>query len=111
MPRPIPQNWKDTWTVGIAADWQCTDSCIVRAGYKFMESPIPDETHAPTLPDADRHLLTVGAGYKNDSHSLDIAYALSLFGDRDVSTSSNPVFNGEYDLTSHLLGLSYGYTF
>lgn len=104
----IPQDWNDIWTYGVSGEYRLSDSWVVRGGYKFMESPIPDETLAPTLPDADRHLLTAGLGYKHGNHSLDIAYAYSIFDDRTVSGNPDPALNGSYDISSHLFAITYG---
>ncbi len=112
LPAPvIAQEWKDVWTYGIGADWQFAEAMTLRAGYMYIESPIPDETLSPTLPDANRNVFSVGLGYKAGGHSLDVAYAYSLFDDRDINNNRNPAYNGDYDLTSHLLGVSYGYKF
>jgi len=112
LPAPaIPQDWDDTWTYGAGATWRATDECSLYASYKYMESPIPDETLAPTLPDADRHIVSIGGGYHSGAHRLDLAYAYSIFDDRDVSSNINPAYNGSYDLSSHLIAVSYGYSF
>jgi len=104
----IPQNWDDTWTYGVSAAYTLNESWVARAGYKFMESPIPDSTLAPTLPDADRHLLSAGLGYQSGRHHLDLAYAYSIFDDRTVSSNLDPALNGTYELASHLFVITYG---
>ena len=109
LPSPsIPQNWKDTWTFGASAEYRLDDAWSVRGGYKFMESPIPSSTLAPTLPDADRHLLTAGIGYRSGAHRVDAAYAYSIFDDRTASGSPDPTLNGSYELSSHLFVITYG---
>jgi long-chain fatty acid transport protein len=109
LPIPaVPQQWEDTWTYGVSAEYRLNESWVVRGGYKFMETPIPDETLAPTLPDADRHLLTAGIGYASGAHRIDLAYAYSIFDDRSVSGSPDPAFNASYDLSSHLIAITYG---
>ncbi len=104
----IPQNWDDTWTYGASASYKLSDAWVARAGYKFMESPIPSSTLAPTLPDADRHLLSAGLGYQSGRHSVDMAYAYSIFDDRAASGNPDPALNGTYDLSSHLVVITYG---
>jgi len=107
----IPQDWDDIWTAGFGAQWKQSDSLVFRGGYKYMESPIPDSTHSPTLPDGDRHLLSVGSGYVRDSHRFDLAYAYNIIEDRDIRSSPVPPFNGDYEIHSHIFTLTYGYTF
>ncbi|MBP7830155.1 MAG: TonB-dependent receptor [Kiritimatiellae bacterium] len=107
----IPQQWEDSWTLGVGADWRVTENWVLRGGYLFIESPIPSPTLAPTLPDADRHVVSLGTGYTWNHHRFDVAYAYSFFEDRNVTSSPQPLFNGSYELCSQLLGFSYGYTF
>lgn len=110
-PAVIPQNWKDTWTFGLGADWKATQDLTLRAGYIYLQSPVPEETLAPTLPDASRHVFTVGAGLHRGANRIDIAYGYSLIGDRDVNKDQNPAYNGTYETTSHLMSVSYGRSF
>lgn len=101
----IPQNWDDTFTVNIGCDWQLDENWVVRAGYAFIESPIPDSTITPLLPDADRHALSLGFGYSTGGHTIDMAYTFSIYEDRGMTAS------GTYDIDSDLLGLTYSYSF
>ncbi len=109
--RTIPQDWKDVWTGGLDVDWKCSEALTLRAGYIFIQSPVPDDTLSPTLPDADRHVVSVGLGLKKSGHSLDLAYAYSFFEDRDIENNVNPDYNGTYELNSQLMGVTYGYQF
>ena len=110
-PAEIRQNWKDTWTFGLGADWKATQDLTLRAGYIYLQSPVPEETLAPTLPDASRHVFTVGAGLHRGPHRIDLAYGYSLIGDREVTQNQNPAYNGTYETTSHLMSVSYGRDF
>lgn len=110
-PLVVRQNWKDTWTFGLGADWKVAEEVTLRAGYIFLQSPVPEETLAPTLPDADRHVATVGAGWHRGPNRLDLAYGYSFIGDRDVSKDQNPAYNGTYETSSHLMSVSYARAF
>lgn len=109
--QPIPQNWDDTFTFGIGGDWQLDENWVARVGYAFIQSPIPDQTMAPILPDADRHALSLGFGYTTGSHTFDASYTYSIYGSRNVSPAENQLFPGSYDIDSDLLGLTYSYSF
>lgn len=110
-PAVIRQNWKDIWTFGLGADWKVSEMLTLRAGYMYLQSPIPEETVAPTLPDADRHVFTLGTGIRRGLNRLDVAYGYSLIPDRDVEQNQNPAYNGTYETTSHLMSVSYGRSF
>jgi len=111
FPPAIPQDWEDTWNVGVGAEWDFLPMWALRAGWIFTESPIPEETFSPTIPDADRHIFSVGLGFESAHHVLDVSYAFNLFDDLDVSGNIVPAFDGDYDIDSHLLALSYAYQF
>ncbi len=101
----IVNNWDDTFTFGLGGSWAATDSLVVRAGYAFIPSPIPDETVTPLLADEDRHALSLGVGYAFGSHLVDLAYTFSIYDDRD----STPL--GAYEVDSNLVGLTYSLSF
>jgi long-chain fatty acid transport protein len=109
----VPQDWKDTFTAGIAGDYQISDQWSVRGGYQFYESPVPDSTFSPIIPDSNQHVITIGVGYRNGHHSVEAAYGLDLYEERDIQTGNPPLsnFDGTYDWTVHLFSLSYRYSF
>ncbi|MDZ8118049.1 OmpP1/FadL family transporter [Pontiella agarivorans] len=106
----LENNWDDTFTFGIGGSWQALDSLVVRAGYAFIPSPIPDETITPLLPDADRHAVSFGLGYTRGAHTIDLAYTVSIYEDRSAPVS-NLSGAGIYDIDSNLIGLTYSIAF
>jgi long-chain fatty acid transport protein len=109
--RNFPQRWKDTFTAGIGGDWKFAEDFVLRASYQFYESPVPDETFSPTIPDANQHVLTVGLGYHHRHHSLELAYGLDLYDERTIANGPAYLFNGTYELSVHLFSFSYRYVF
>ncbi|MBN2163531.1 MAG: outer membrane protein transport protein [Pontiellaceae bacterium] len=105
VPNPQSNNWEDTFTFGVGADLQVDEHWVIRGGYAFIESPIPDSTLNYLLPDADRHAVSFGAGYSTGGHSIDLAYTMSLYADR------NNTATGSYDIDSDLLGMTYSFSF
>lgn len=100
----IPQNWNDTFTFGISGDWQFAENWTLYSGWAYIETPIPDESLAPILPDTDRHALSLGLGYQLGGHGIDLSYTLSLYEERTTTS-------GTYDIDSDLIGLTYSYSF
>jgi len=107
----FPQKWKDTFTAGIGGDWRFAPNWILRAGYQFYQSPVPDSTFSPTIPDADQNVLTAGLAYKHNHHSLEGAYGADFYGTRNIRNDQNPAFNGRYEITVHLFSFAYRYSF
>ena len=57
-------------------------------------------------PDADQGVLSVGIGFANERHAIDLGYAYGLFDGRRIP-DTNPA-GGTYDYNVHLLSISYG---
>ncbi len=106
----IPQNWRDTFTFGIGGDWEFAERWVLRAGYQYYQSPVPDSTLSPAIPDADQNVFTIGLGYRTGHHSFEIAYGADFYDKRTVNTV-NPAYNGTYNVTAHLFSLAYALSF
>lgn len=107
----FPQNWKNTFTAGIGGDWRFAPDWVLRASYQFYESPVPDSTLSPTIPDSNQNVFTIGLGYKYKHHSFEVAYGADFYDDRHITNDYNPAFNGTYKLTVHLFSLAYKFSF
>ncbi len=109
IPADQVNNWDDTFTFGIGGSWAVTDWLVVRTGYAFLPSPIPEKTITPLLPDADRHAISVGLGFALGGHMIDLAYTHSIYDDRTAPlTGASP---GTYEIDSNLIGMTYSYSF
>ncbi len=106
---PQPNNWKDTVTAGIAGSWIISEAFTAHFGYSFIETPIPDSTITPLLPDADRHVLGIGLGYTTGAHTFDISYAFSIYDDR--TSPPGALAPGTYEIDSNLVGMTYSLAF
>jgi long-chain fatty acid transport protein len=107
----IAENWKDTFTAGVGGDWKFADHWVLRGGYQFFQSPVPDSTFSPTIPDADQNVITVGIGWKGRHGSLEAAYGFDLYNDRNITNDQNPNYNGKYTFSVHLFSVAYQYKF
>lgn len=107
-----PQNWTDSWTFGLGADWRFAPRWIARTGYLYLQSPIPDETFAPSMLDVNQSVVSIGCGYQNGQHAIDFAYAVGLFDTRRASSGRIPgIEQGAYEFQGHLAALTYTYAF
>ena len=92
--------------------WEAVKWLSVRAGAVYDETPVPDSTLDPTLPDADRIIGTLGLGGEFGPVTVDGAYMGIMVGERSVESSTNFAAKAFYPArTIHLLALSLGYTF
>jgi len=109
----IQQDWKDTFTAGLGGDWQISEHLVARAGFQFYQSPVPDDTFSPSIPDSDQYVFTIGLGYRTGHHRFEAAYGLDIYADRDIQTS-NPTqwnYDGQYEFNVHLFSVAYTYAF
>jgi long-chain fatty acid transport protein len=76
-----PEQWRDTWRYALGGTYAMNDSITLRAGVAFDETPVPDETRTPRLPDSDRTWVAIGARWQpSPAMLLDFGYA-HLFSD------------------------------
>jgi long-chain fatty acid transport protein len=85
-------------------------------GYIYSENSVPDRTFSPTAPDSERHIFSIGAGYKSDRWNVDLAYQLAYGPERTVQGSISPSLIGEtadgiYEFMSHALTVAVGFEF
>jgi long-chain fatty acid transport protein len=93
------------------------------AGFVTDESPIPDETLGPELPDSDRTGLTLGLNIATGGHTgISVGYMHLMPKDRDVENLVLPtenidspgvatLQNGTYKNSAMLLSIGLNHTF
>jgi len=112
---PIPKDWDDVWALGVGADYRWTSQWTARFGYYFYETPVPEATFDPIVPDADRHNVTVGVGYRAGAWSADAALVFVMGDEREVQSAAGAAvgtdLSGTYELQTILAGLTLGRRF
>ncbi len=111
FPTSVREAWKNTFTAGLGGDWRFAKGWILRTSYQFYESPVPDATFSPVIPDANQNVFTVGIGYHHRRHSGELAYGGIFYDDRHITNDQNPAYNGAYHFVVHLFAFSYRYSF
>jgi long-chain fatty acid transport protein len=113
-----PKNWRDAWAFRFGANYEVKPGMKLRAGYIYDLTPVPDETFDPQVPDANRHIFTVGGDLKIKRFTLGVAYNYILSEDRTknntIKFNGVPAYiqaNGRYSSDVHSLGLSWSFQF
>ena len=110
-------NWKSSWLVSLGAEYAFSDDITLRAGTALDQTPVPNATLAPRIPDADRTWIAAGATW-HAAPNLDLNFSYGhLFNDtRTVNQSSAMTGNalrgtliGTTKSDVDVLGLSLGY--
>ena len=111
----MPENWRDTVTLSLGGNYRVSPALVVRAGFAYDETPIPDAAHRDArLPDSDRYTAAIGAGYTlTPSTTIDFAYQ-HVFGTsvalRPPSTVGDQLI-GTTDLSADIVALQVTYRY
>jgi long-chain fatty acid transport protein len=130
---PFPQNWRNTYTIMAGTEYKWINPAMLRdwevalrGGYWYSQTPIPNRSFLPTIPDADQHAISVGVGVlcsgngrflgiiacsasqgpssRPNAIGVDLAYQAILYETRTVSGNVNPVaVPGVVDGTYHTI--------
>lgn len=107
------KDYKDAYRLNFGTEYQIHKNWAVRAGYVYDKSPINEKAMDTLVPVDDRHIASVGFGYKNERWSVDAAYAHVFSKDLTGTTSSQfgnlPVKYS--DGRSDMYALTVGYKF
>jgi len=116
-----PKDWRDAWAFRFGANYEIKPGIKVRAGYIYDMTPVPDHTFDPQLPDANRHVFTIGKEFKYKRFTFSAAYNYILFENRTknntITSNGAPVAppalqaNGRYSSDVHSLGVSMAFQF
>ncbi|MBO7238507.1 MAG: outer membrane protein transport protein [Elusimicrobiaceae bacterium] len=107
------KNYKDVYRLNFGTEYLLNKNWAVRAGYVFDKSPINTQDMDTLVPVDDRHLVSVGFGYRNEKWSVDFAYthlfARDLTGDSNSQSGNMPMkySHGSSNMFALTLGLKY----
>ncbi len=109
-----PENFKNTWRVGVGAVYRYDDAWSIKTGLAYDQTPVNDTDRTARLPDQNRIWLSFGGQYKlSKDGTLDFGYA-HLFV-KDASINQNPgtaiQLTGTYKGTIDIFGAQFAYRF
>ncbi|HKQ12655.1 MAG TPA: outer membrane protein transport protein [Steroidobacteraceae bacterium] len=71
-----PERWRDAFRYALGASYVMNPHLTLRAGAAYDNTPVPDATRTPRLPDSDRIWVTTGARWEpTDALLVDFGYA------------------------------------
>jgi long-chain fatty acid transport protein len=84
-PSVTEERWRDSVFLSAGAEYRAAETLTLRAGFAWDQSPVPNSTRTPRIPDADRYWLSVGATWQAlPSLALTAAYTHVFVGDTTV---------------------------
>jgi long-chain fatty acid transport protein len=116
---PVNFQFHDTWMVSLGGTYQLTDAWKLRGGLGWDQSPVDNQYRTVSIPDQDRYMVGLGAGYKfNDRLSMDGSYAHYFATHASMNSSvnatdfpGNTVLSGIYQVSLDYVALSVRYKF
>jgi long-chain fatty acid transport protein len=110
----VPLKWSDEFVYRAGLEYEVTRDLVLRAGYCYGASPVPDSTLTPLTAAIMENTFTAGIGYHWRRFQVDLAYQYDLPVTRDVGASG--LLSGEYSNSSvaisvHWLALTIGMSF
>jgi long-chain fatty acid transport protein len=102
------EHWADAWRTHVGVEYEIFPWLDLRLSHVFDVSPVPDETANYLVPSSDRHLFSVGCGFRWGSWVLDLSYGYLDVKDRVVAARpAEGVLPSRFDGGhAHLVGLS-----
>jgi long-chain fatty acid transport protein len=105
--------WDDTFFLSLGTAYRANPAWTFRGGVAFDQSPVPDNTRNPRIPDEDRIWLSLGASYHGfKGVRVDAAYTHFFIDDSEINlTTAIPGntfrgnLNGDFALTSDLFSI------
>lgn len=118
LPGNLPTNntnkhWKDVWRLNVGVEYDVLDWLTLRAGYVYDESPMTDKYRDYLVPTADRHIYSVGVGFRHNAWTLDLAYAyIDAIGRSYKANSETHVLDSKAKAsTTNIFSVSLSYEF
>lgn len=111
------QAWKSTLKFGIGLEYLLRQNLPVRFGIAFDQSPIPDSTFTPLIPDPGNKIqLTSGFSKQYNNFSYDVNLEYFILPKKEISAQNyNPLKShnlpGEYKFSLFAVGFGINYKF
>jgi long-chain fatty acid transport protein len=114
-----PENFKDTWRIGLGANYRYSDAWTIKMGVAYDETPVNDTDRTARLPDQNRYWLSVGGQYRlSKQGTLDFGYAHLFVKDTSINQPANgasPFLSGQltgtYQSSIDIVGVQFTYQF
>jgi len=109
-----PRDYKNTLTIRFGGEYHLRKPLLAldfRAGYIYDPTPVPSTRLTPSLPDIDRHVLTLGGSYHvTSNYKVDIGMLWVLPGSHTTSDAMpfEPTYKGTYDVSAFVASVSLG---
>lgn len=105
----VPEDWEDVWFFALGGTWKASDDLTIRAGIAHDQSPVPDATRTPRLPDADRTWLSLGAKYEAaPNFTINAGYSHIFVNNSkvDITLAPAPNLTADFEASTDIFTVS-----
>jgi len=103
-------NSRNSRDVRVGAEYKLPEGWSVRCGYAYVQGAVPNTNIIPSQPDADGQVIDLGVGRKMGNWKIDLLYEYAAT--REENASANIYgYNGKYNITEQVIGLTAAYRF
>ncbi|MDE0146279.1 MAG: outer membrane protein transport protein [Nitrospira sp.] len=131
---PNPRNWQSSYVVMAGTEYKFISPALlpswdvsIRGGYVFADSPVPERTFKPDVPDSNSHSYSAGIGFLCQrggtflgavpcgtgqegfgvaAIGIDVAYQGIFYQSRGISNNQDPRVHGVWDTTIHVVSVN-----
>ena len=105
------ENWKATYNIGVGLKYLYR-GVPLRFGFVYDQSPVPDETFSPLLPDpGDKYILTAGFDLLAGNITYGFNFEYFIMPQRTVSQPTGNNIPGTYSFNILAFGVTANYKF
>ncbi len=113
------EDWDDTWFYALGLSWKPSPQCAFKIGVAYDESPVPESTRTPRIPDEDRTWLALGGHWQvSPAWGLDAGYTHIWVDDSSLNLVATPTndtvrgnLSGDYDNAIDIVTLGATFSF
>lgn len=85
----IPENYKNSWSYAVGADYEVTPQWTLRAGVQYAATPTRDRHRDARVPDSNRWNFSAGTSYTfSDRFTIDAAASYIAFKDVAINRTT-----------------------
>lgn len=107
--------FKDTFRIGVGANYRMRDDFMLKLGVAYDKSPVTDQHRTATLPDNDRTWLAIGGKYiASKQLTLDFGYSYIMVKDASINSTKalqGSVVGNYSDPSVHIISAQATYSF
>lgn len=107
----VREDWDDSMSYRLGVSFASSEANSWLFGVVYDESPVPEETLRPSIPDANRTGASIGFDHDGSSWGLNLYYMALQFDDIDAFRGEEGVINGTYESFVQLAGGSLSFKF